>query len=216
MNLDKLEKQVFRSRYRDGLRELYIGMVMLSMGLIPLLEHWGVSRFIGYILFIGLPMVAFLFVERRAVKPRLGYVQFSPARRKKLALIPFWIALGVTLTFGLMILTIGGQFPGRVGEVWEGWLIPLFLCSLILAIFTVLAWYLENPRFYLIGLLFGISLGLSEILRNLWSAPWRELTLFGLSGGMVLVMGLVSFRRFLKETDEVAGEFTIGDGINDH
>ena len=55
-SLKKLERRAYRSTFEDGVYDIQFGLLFLVFAWIAVLEALGVSRFIGYSLFI-IPLI---------------------------------------------------------------------------------------------------------------------------------------------------------------
>ncbi|MFX1468653.1 MAG: hypothetical protein ACFFB8_08305, partial [Promethearchaeota archaeon] len=81
---------------------------------------------------------------------------------------------------------------------------PGFLDGLILGLLFITApvcfaaYFLQYPRFYLFGLLVGLSFFLSDIFSIFIPEPFDVLIVFILVSGTIIIMGIVSLIKFLR------------------
>jgi hypothetical protein len=188
LDLQDLEERVFRSRFGDGLIDLFLGVFLLLMGSLLGTEAGGLAGVWGAMLF---PM--WKPVHDRLIVPRLGYVAFSEERRGKLdrKRLMMALALGVSLLAGVGMWVVSAHKDGRLMELLE----PLgptpfgFMLALMVAVGSRL---LSLTRGYLYaamilvfvagGHLAGVDLGPSLLA----------------AGVVVTVAGAVCLGRFLR------------------
>ena len=150
------------------------------------------------ILMFGIDIIAVLIItlgKRYITKPRMGLVKFGKERKKRKKWLMVVLLLNVIFSIIVFILTITGnlnQFfvpslftPLAIGLM--GLTVPLSLVS----------FYLQVPRFYLYALLGGFGFFFSELLYPFVGEPWDIVISYGGIGGMILIIGLGIFIRFL-------------------
>ena len=80
--LDDLEDKIYHSTFCDGLLDIYSGLMFVAVGIVPLFESIGISRFI-VIVFLVPPLIALVPLGRRIVStPRLGVVHLGERRKE--------------------------------------------------------------------------------------------------------------------------------------
>jgi len=199
INLKEIERKAWRSTFDDGLWDLYLGSLLLLMGLNILFDTYIENNGARISVYIALLVVSMtgLFVGKRFITmPRIGRAKFSPKRqraRKKVILMLFIsVTLGLLLFAFTALVLVGGISPGME------YLIPLGYAVNMLVVFGAMAYFLQFERLYIIAVLMAIPLPLDFFARDLWGLEigiWA----FTIPGLIIFVMGLVYFVRFIKE-----------------
>ena len=200
--LKALERKAYRSTFDDGIWDLFIGLIILSMGL---------STFIGTILNLPegwdtiipvliLNIIAFLifYLGKKFITiPRMGFVKFGPKRKVKQQKLKIFLLFMFIINVILLLLPLTGLIRNIQIQ-------PLIL-SLLLGLgvfgfpFCVVAYYLDFTRLYYYAFLAGIGLFLTELLYPIVGSPLDTILSFGIPGGVIVAIGLYYFIRFLKK-----------------
>ncbi|MBN1266640.1 MAG: hypothetical protein JXA25_14185 [Anaerolineales bacterium] len=178
--IDKTEQKTFSFAYQDGLWDLAFACMMIGQGLGLLTDH---SLFALVILLGPLLMI---LGKRYITTPRLGYVRFSPDRKRKLRTIRSIAAVVSLLTLVLFISVLTGHPPSRA-------LIAPLLTAGITATLLLVAWFLDFKRLFLYALLIGCAVGLNEFADIQLGG-----TMYLASGILTLVIATFFFIRFLR------------------
>ncbi len=183
LDVASLERKAWKSFHQDGLKDMFLGLILLAVG---------VSEMLGSsLMLLGLEaaaIIGLIVCKRYITARRLGRVEFSPARkaRKKKAIL----VVGLAALLGLgAYLTVAG-FAGASdwlashrGLVYAGVGVWLFL------LMAMMAYWLDFTRLYWIALVIGAAFS---------TAFWlKEPLVFVIAGIVVTVPGLVLFVRFL-------------------
>ncbi|HOD05268.1 MAG TPA: hypothetical protein PKH92_09515 [Anaerolineaceae bacterium] len=200
------EQKAFRATLADGLWEVLAGCVALEFAVAPLLtkslgDFWSSVIFLP---FWALVYLAILWVRRKVVAPRLGQVTFGPARKQRLRQVLLVIAVvtGAALIFGILVLIL---FSGAAATPQDGprlflqglagW--PLSLLGL--CAFCIAGALLDYPRAYFYGILvFMAPLAGEWLSERLGAAHHGFPIVFGFIAGLMIVLGLVTFFRWLQ------------------
>jgi len=202
-DLKKMEKQMYRSVFQDGIYDITWGLLMLALAFNPLFFRLGVSRnllFVSELVLAG----AWLIVGKRFITlPRMGIVKPS-ARRQQTArrvmiagIILFLILLFLILvkTTGLFSIT-GDSFPTA----------PLLFSLFFLIVFTTLALVMSYYTLFVAGLLFALSIPVSELLYPVLGEPLDTLLPFGVSALIILGIGCFRLVRFIGQYPKTSPE----------
>lgn len=200
--LKALERKAYRSTFDDGIWDLFMGLIILSMGL---------STFIGTILNLPegwdtiipaliLNIIAFLifYLGKKFITiPRMGFVKFGSKRKAKQLKLKIFLFIMFIINVILFLI----PFTGVARNIQ---IQPLMLTLLLgLGAFTfpfcVVAYYLDFTRLYFYAFLAGIGLFLTELLYPFVGSPLDTFLSFGISGGAIVIIGLYYFIRFLKK-----------------
>ena len=201
LNLAQAERRALSLSMVDGVWEVFLGLFFFVQAFIDPLESLGTTRLQAYIpliLYLPLGFLAFYLLKRRVTTPRIGLVKTSARTNQQEKRIFIWVWLIVLLTFAVFISASLGVFE-QMG--WRGgwllaWGVDLLFGLLTFAVFSLLAYSLMAPRFYLYGVLLGTAMPLTAFLReqNVWinSLPMM------LAGLVMVIGGALVFARFLR------------------
>ena len=188
ISLKEVERRAYRSTFEDGLYDMPFGLVFLIIGWLPVLETLGVSRYLGYLLFL-LPVLLPPIAKRYVTIPRLGSVEFGSKRKQRSKY--FLLAGGVVLflTLPLLIMMIA-----RDGLAVESWMaITLFAAPLVvLAVLSI-----DFPRMYLYAAVLAAAIVQSEFLLPIVGTPLNAILSFGLPGAAIFLFGLSLLMKFV-------------------
>jgi hypothetical protein len=201
IDLKALEKKAYRSVFNDGLWDLFIGLIILTMGLNSLFgilfnlpELWNIMipSLVGNII----AFLVFYLGKKFITIPRIGFVKFGPKRKSKQLKLKIFLFVVFIVNIVLFIL----PFTGITDYIQ---IEPLFLILILgIGIFTipfcVVAYFLDFTRLYYYSFFAGIGLFLTEMLSPIVGAPLDTILTFGIIGGVIVVIGLYYFIRFLK------------------
>lgn len=189
-NLKELEHRAFRVTFQDGLWDIYLGMILIGFGSMPLLRN-GVSAtvsIVGYSTLLVLAMTMLILGKQQITMPRLGYVRYSAERQRKISRAHLLLSgsiIAVVIVFGLILTNTVGLIGFSV-----------LLGGIILVIFGGLAYLLDYHRLVIYAVLCAVSLPVGMALENegiLLDAP----TAFIPVGLLAMVIGVVLLKRFV-------------------
>ena len=188
-SLKEIERRAYRSTFEDGIYDIQFGCLFLVFALIPVLQAIGISRFAGYSLLI-VPMIIPWLGKRYITIPRMGQVEFGPARRKKkrIGLLIGAVILFLTLPLLFMI--------GRdsISEVMGWKMIAIFAAPLlVLAVYTT-----DFPRLYIYVALLIAGVVEAEFLLDILGDPLNTIYSFGLPGVVITLIGLYLLVKFIR------------------
>ena len=152
---------------------------------------------------MGIGLIAYAVVKLKVTAPRIGLAKISlrrnPARR---SIFLFTVALQL-ITLVIFIFAATGWLQ-ELFPSGTGWLIDAFFAVAIFGFFAFLGFNADAPRFYLYGLLLGISTLLSVPLRG-DSSLVAQLP-FMISGLVMVAGGIWSLVSFLRHYPPVEME----------
>lgn len=200
LNLKEAERRAWRSVFQDGLWDIYLGILLLAMGIGDLLDGLNLSKVSYYTIYFGVIAIGFLVLwagKRFITLPRLGRVKFGQkgrSRRTKIRLVLFAsVSLGLLLWFLADAVNKGG-FGSRV--MWDV-IFPLVYILNMLLVFGLGAYFLDYPRLYVIAVLFAVPVPLQILLRRLTGSSEAFYT-FAVPAILILGMGLVCLVHFIR------------------
>jgi hypothetical protein len=194
-----LEKKAWRSTFQDGLWDIYLGLILLGLGVGWIGDLVGLFYPFGpVVLIFGIDIMAVFVItlgKRYITKPRLGQVKFGKERKKRKKWLLLVLLLNVIFSVIIFILTI----TGNLSQFFvPGLFTPLAIGLMGLTVpLSLVTYYLQVPRFYLYSLLGGFGFFFSELLYPLVGQPWDIVISYGSIGSMILIIGLIIFIRFL-------------------
>lgn len=204
LNIKMLEKKAFRSFFRDGIYDLFMGLILLSFGLPLVLNEFGLINYETVRMPLLIPLIlnigALLFVilgKKFITTPRLGIVHFGKTRKRKLMHVKLLLAISVLVGLAVFILSSFKVFPvgGKTGIP-----VPFVIFAIqCLLIFSLVAYFMDYTRLYLYAFLFAISLPLTFWLKRNTTFPYPSLMVFTLTTVPILVIGCVVFIQFLTQ-----------------
>jgi hypothetical protein len=204
INLKELERKAFRSTFQDGLWDMFLGFLLLNMGGGTLLggsEMSILGSMVVLTLFAGLVLVGFWAGKKFITTPRLGSVEFGAHRKTKLQKVRLVLFVSVLLGVLMAVWGVGasvGGLPYVIGRVP----LPAYVwAGQCVVVFGLAAYFMDVTRFYLYGVLYALPFPLGIVLAentSLSGSVSMALT-FGLSGGTMVLVGLVLFYRFVRQ-----------------
>ena len=199
LDLKRIERKAYTSTFQDGLLDMDFGVLLLGGGVNMYLgsiidSPWIALLFIIYAI-IGLSV--YLLGKKYITIPRLGVVKFGPKRRANLKKLVLITILSVIATIVVLIITISDA----IQIVWfEGMGGIIIMALLIITLpLSLIAYFLDYPRLYLIAVLFGLSWPFSDLLIPYVGKGLSGLLAYGLIGSSVLIMGLVYLFVFIRK-----------------
>jgi hypothetical protein len=180
IDLKELERKAFASYFEDGLWDIFLGILMAGMGIRSLTDNVGFTL----LAMAGIPV---LFLGKKVITlPRMGYVRFSQTRKDKQMKVLWVLIISVIATFVLLSLVVSRLGPSVI--------IAALMGISFAGVFCVIAYYMDFRCLYLYGILFGITVWLTEVFGSP-AGPVASI----ISGGIALSIGLIQFIRFLHK-----------------
>jgi len=200
VDLKALDKKIFKTTNEDGIMDIYFGMLFMSMGIQALFRDIlpGVMGYLGiYLILIAFAFTFFIIGKKKITAPRMGIVKLrvkmSPTKKK----LVITLSINIVVSFIFFILTFLGLFQViQIDPIIFTLTIGLGIIALPI---SLLAYFAKTPRWYIIAIVVGLSLFLSEILYPVFGSPLDSFIAFSITGGSIIVMGLVVLSRFIKK-----------------
>ena len=199
-SLKKLERNLFRETIRDGSLDMQIGFILLIFVFAPLLssslgDFWSSAVFLPVWIAFFMGLRTF---KKTHIQPRIGQIEFSPHRKKRLKNINLVILIFNLVAFGMGLLAFFNF------QEFKGWL-PLSI--LILIGFSLAGFMIESPRLYLYGILTALAPVVGEYLYQNHGISHHGFPLtFGVLAGGYILTGIVLminvFRRYPLPSNE--------------
>jgi hypothetical protein len=197
LDLDQIERSVFRHYLQDGLFDILMGVYFLFVGLA--LPSGPVAVFVVLPIFVFVPLMRWL--KKRVTYPRAGFVELREGDPQP---VPYFV-LG-SFALGLVVLVIVLVGLGVIGDpaLWYRWM-PILFGTGISGMLLGLGLRVGLPRYYveagvaLIGGPIATLPVLSEKLGNLG-------LFFAAIGALVLIGGILTLVRFILQHPPVVTE----------
>ena len=196
VDLQDLERKVFRSFFQDGLWDILIGCYVLIFAVAPYLSTTSLGDFWSSVVFVPFWLLVWLLVrtaKKRIVTPRVGQVKFGPSRMAKV------LKLSIILTVVFTISFVMGIFAFFNSDL-SGWIYQVFLGMIILLAFGIGGYFLDFSRLFIYGILLTLAPIIGELLyRNLGASHHGYPVTFGISAGIMILTGAVLFIQFIRK-----------------
>jgi hypothetical protein len=202
IDLKSLEKKAYRSVFNDGLWDLFIGMLILNLGLAPLFGLiFNLPEFLSIIIpsliWTIIALVIFILGKKYITTPRVGYVKFGSKRKSKQLKLKIFLMIVFIVNVILFILPL-------TGVINYSQIQPLFINLLLgFGVFTVpfcvIAYFLDYTRLYFYAFSVGIGFFLTDLLVPITGPPLDTIIVFSIIGITITLIGLIYFIQFLKK-----------------
>jgi len=195
LNLKNAERKVFRATFGDGLWDVFIAGVVLQWAVVPFIspmlgDFWSSAVFVP---FWGVLYFAIRLTRKRVVKPRTGVVKFGKQRIGRMK--KFNLVMVIINVLALIL----GFIAAFYFHALSGQIIAIIFGLILLTGFSLAAYFLDYPRFYVYGFLLGIAPLVGEWLYSNHGASHHGFPItFGFISGVIFVVGMITFVRFLR------------------
>ncbi|MFC1627704.1 hypothetical protein ACFL3H_01155 [Gemmatimonadota bacterium] len=199
LSASELERRAFRSTFQDGIWDIYLGLLLLNMGLsvglaqlLPLKPlHLGAILFVVVIIV----MIGFFLGKKFITAPRLGTVKFGAERQKKVKKVR--LVLSLSALIGLATFLGFGSLTEMFGNL-PGWIVPLGLFGVsAIVTFSLGAYYLDYTRAYLYGWCYALAFPFGIFLQE--STRFGFLISYALFSMVMIIPGTILLIRFIRE-----------------
>ncbi|UCE20792.1 MAG: hypothetical protein JSV46_00720 [Candidatus Aminicenantes bacterium] len=204
LNMKALEKKAFRSFFKDGIYDVFLGLILFSFGLPMMLNEFGWIDYetmtwplvFALTLNVG-ALLFFVFGKKYITVPRLGFVRFGKGRKRKMRHVKLLLVISALIGLVIFFLVLFKVIPvgGETGVPPVG----LIFGFQALIVFSLAAYFMDFTRLYLYAFLFGVSLPLTFWLKDNDVLAYPSLYVFSFTAGPMLVIGWILFFRFLRQ-----------------
>jgi hypothetical protein len=199
IDLEKLEKKSWRSTFQDGLWDIYLGLIFMGFGIYTIGQLFGSFRPINAILILAIwDFSAFFFFfigKKRITQPRMGFVKFGKKRKSKKIKLSIFLTFMVGINIIFLFLPLSG-FDLTLNPFIFFLLVGLLFITLPLC---VVAYFLEFDRLYLMAIMGGLGLSISELIRPVVGIPLHLVLTYCPIGGIIVVWGTIVLIRFIRK-----------------
>lgn len=189
-DLEKMEQKAYREFMQDGLTEIFLGILLVGMGILFNVRSFFPAFFAVFVIFVFPRIVERL--KRRYTYPRIGYAKLHEDPPKKIAVGIFSYMLIVAVVMVVVLFVI---FSGISADLWYRWT-PTFMGAMLTGAFIYLAGKSGDSRNYGIAV-FGLVTGVVLSVYT-FESMWTGLIVYLLFIGSVFTgLGLVRFVYFV-------------------
>jgi hypothetical protein len=204
LNLKELERLAFRRTFQDGLYDIYLGGLFASFAAFAFTVFPGsqtnwLTTMIYYLIGIGLSGLIFWLGKKYITLPRIGLVNFGPARKRRfrdllwaLAVIVFLQGLFILLQFSNLLPTVIREWLASIlGHANNQTLLIAFVAAFFVApAMLLIAYMVDIPSGYYHAIIMSLAIFLMILLDQAW---WMVV-----GGMLILIPGVVRLARFLQ------------------
>ena len=193
-----INKRLLLTLHQDGLLDILAGLIVITFGIIPLLDESGLGAGWRQVIFLslyGIEVFGFLTLKKRICTPRIGMVILSRKKRRKLSLI--LLAFNLALFFFFIASYI---FDLKIAEHLGKYQLSMMLGLTFMILLSVSGAMLNAGRFAVYGVIVFISFVGSEhlFLENRILHHGIPLATL-ISGGLMVLYGTYLLRRYIRE-----------------
>ena len=188
INLKDIEKKIYMSYHQDGILDISLGLLILL---------FGIAMYTHLIAFVGLIPILVMGVGYLAKKfvtiPRIGFVNFSDARKaKERRKIYFWLVLGIVVLGAVLVVLAKRNILPGLDSVLQAY--PLLALTVIFSLLIITAALMSatDHLYAYAALVFVVLIPCQSLYA---SEPHRVI----FTGALILLCGLLIFIRFLHK-----------------
>ncbi len=201
IDLKELEKKAFRATYQDGLWDIYIGGVVMSMSALAYLNANEAYPFLRFGLFSAGLVISYLIFwggKKYLTTPRLGRVKYGPRRQRRkttlMIVLSAIVLLQLLLLVGTLLLWANPQWASNLGFSHTDRDRERLVVAIIGALFvgpstTLIAYFNDFLRGYYIA--FILSLAVFSLI--FFGQPVYLI----IAALLILIPGVILLVRFL-------------------
>jgi len=202
INLKEIERKAFRSTHQDGLWDILLGLIVISMAVYMYRpdEGYGPRNQLLMLAGFSLSFLVFWAGKQFITVPRMGLVLFGPLRKRKATTLAIIMGAVVLVQVGIVLFTVGGwlnadlaaKINSLLGEANLGRMAVAAIGSLFIGPSMILvAYFTDFGRGYYIAILMSAAVFLMILLNK----PIYPLII----GLLIILPGVVLFIRFLQK-----------------
>lgn len=192
IDLVEAERRSFRAATDTGLWDIMIAAVISMLAVAPYLsptlgDFWSSAIFVPVwiVVYLGLRLV-----RRHVVVPRVGMIRIGKHREGRLRRVS-WVMLGVNVV-ALVAGIVAATRPVSV----EAWAYPVALGVVMLVGFSLAAYYLDVPRYFVYGVMLVAAPALGEWLFQQGRVSHHGFpVVFGTAAILMTLGGILRFVR---------------------
>jgi hypothetical protein len=203
LKINHAERRVYRiANFQDGLWDIYLGLILIVMSIDPLTRSL-LGPIWNLVLILALTLGLLLVVNRlrqRLVAPRIGLVKLGERTLRKLNTAHM---ITLTLVLATLVLWIFSARNWLQEPIWDNlprWVsdfdVDLLFMIVTIVFFSVIAYSMRVPRYYLHGVLMGVGNFISTVMLVYHGVTFQYPML--IAGMVILLVGSFVLSRFIK------------------
>lgn len=195
--IQEAERKVLGLKYRDGLWDILMGLYFVVQSTVKPINDSGVANIVRYLppmIYLVIGLVAFGYIKRHVIAPRIGMVKLNI--NNQMGRIFIVVAVMVVITWVIFLFGANSGLGSNLANR-PPWLMDVFFGLGIFLIFSMVAYSAQSPRFCFYGLLLGISLPASVIVRSEDQMMAAYPTM--VAGAVMAMIGIVMLVRFIRD-----------------
>jgi hypothetical protein len=206
-SLRELERKVWTSVFQDGLYDLFLGWIILQLGIVYLLtrEAYALPDALLTGINLGLyalAVAALMLAKRHITRPRIGQVKFGQRRLTRVAIIVAVITIILTAVFALTLISFNKQV-GIYGIDRSPFVGPLTLGVFFLLFFSIPALFLDYKRLFIIAVMFALP-EIALVVFHVYLGINIGILAWVVPATIVFLIGAFTLRRFIRDYPVVA------------
>jgi MFS family permease len=197
MNLRQIERKAWTSFFQDGLLDIFMGLVLLAVGIPAVLSNILTSELHQDAAAVVLMVLAFLpyWAGKRLITvPRIGRAKFSRERKSRQTKAAVIYAISVivgVIVFLMVMLGLSSGPPTWVQRLGVDGFLALGIGGFMLFIMGLASYFTDFTRGYIIAALYALAFSGTVLLHN----P----IMFIIAGTLAVLMGVIVLIRFIRE-----------------
>jgi hypothetical protein len=202
LDLKAIERKAFRSVYKDGLWDIYIGIILLvcsQLLAIPDNEDFPLPTMLLSLAGLVIAFGVYHLGKRFVTAPRMGLVKFGPERQKRKVTLAWIMSMYLLVTLGVFLFSLY-LWNAKNPVLTENWMMTVGMERLLVATLAalivgtstiVISYFKDFVRGYYIALVMGAGFFL---------ALWLDTPIFiVIAAVLILLPGLALFVNFLRQ-----------------
>ena len=200
LSLKEAEKKAFSSFFQDGIWDLYLGILLIGFALGIVLSNSKLPKIWIYLILIVYNFGfcgAFYLSKKYITSPRMGIIRYGTTRKKKLKIVSLVLTMSVLFGAVVFIFTLLTTKSAWTYGISFDLLLPLVWLVNAVVVFSLMAYFMDYPCFYLYGFFFGLPLSVDTILKYYFGLRLL-IPLFIFPGLILVIIGVRLLVKFLK------------------
>ena len=204
ISLKEAERKAFRlAMFQDGSWDIFLGCSLIMMSSYPVLRSvLGPALNLLLLLCVLVILLIGVFVAKIYITvPRAGLVKFGPTQKAKIKKLQVITLIFVLAPLVFWILEVTQVIPEPAWGAAPDWIrdfaVDILFTAITIGFFGLIGYALGIPRLHLYGWLLGLGNLVSTIL-EVYEGFTFHFPL-AISGGIILLIGVTLFTRFLRD-----------------
>lgn len=200
LNIEQIERKVWMSFFADGLWDIYLGLLLLALGVNHFMSASDMPESQVLPIFIGLEVVAMLvlwFGKRLITRPRMGSVRLGQKAKVRRMKVRVLLLFSVVVGLILFVMAIVGYRQGADIRTIK-FIMPAVWAANMLLVFGLAGYILHYSRLYVVAVMYALPVPLDFVLSEL-SGQDVGAWIFLVPAAIILGMGGLVFGRFLRD-----------------